>query len=326
MNEALERARRATHAFFESNSGWGEPTRDALAEWLADGVCQCPDECWVAPLGVCEHGLASWLAVLQAMGEHTDLQPPVEPNRLRHALNFRDLAGVRGPGGRLVAAGRIFRSGVLDLLDDVDRSTLRALGLRTVIDLRADEERAARVNRLPAEVEERHRPVTDVSAHPNTIMERIAAGDTDGLGAEMLIRGNRHFVEAQADRFGALVRELLDPNEQPAVVHCTAGKDRTGFAVACVLWTIGVDHEDVVADYLRTNEIMRDQHMHTLAAAAERGINTSKLEEMLVVRREYLDSAFERAVELHGSIDAFVTQGLGIDDADRAAAAAVLLT
>jgi protein-tyrosine phosphatase len=325
MNEALELARRATHEFFEANSGWGEPTRDTLEEWIADGVCQCPDECWVAPTGVCEHGLASWLVVLHAMGEHVDLQPATD-GQLRNAPNFRDLGGIRRSDGLTVVRGRVFRSGVFDLLDDVDRSVLRAFGLRTVIDLRAADEREARRNRLPADVEEWHRPVTDVSAHPTTIMQRIASGDTEGLGAEMLIRGNRHFVEAQADRFGAVVRELVTPNQQPAVVHCTAGKDRTGFATACLLWVIGVDHDAVVADYLRTNDIMRDRHERTLSEAADRGIDVTKLEEMLVVRRDYLDAAYERAVEIHGSVDAFVARGLGFDDAERDAAASTMLT
>jgi protein-tyrosine phosphatase len=324
MTDSIERALRATHEFFEANSGWGEPTRDALEEWLVDGVCQCPDECWVAPVGVCEHGLASWLAVLRAMGEHADLAPSPETS-LRNAPNFRDLGGIRSSNGATVARGRIYRSGVFDLLDDIDRSVLRSLGIRTAIDLRADDERAARVNQLPGGIDERHRPVTDVSAHPTTIMARIAAGETEGLGAEMLIRGNRHFVEAQADRFGAIVRELLDPRNQPAVVHCTAGKDRTGFAIACVLWTIGIGHEAVIADYLRTNEVMRDRHERTLAESASRGIDTTKLEEMLVVRRDYLDAAYERAVELHGSVDAFIARGLGFDDTERAAAAAAML-
>lgn len=55
---------RNAHAWFESNSGWAPPDDDTLAEWVADGVCRCPDECLVSPDGWCEHGLASWWLIL----------------------------------------------------------------------------------------------------------------------------------------------------------------------------------------------------------------------------------------------------------------------
>ena len=56
-----------TYEWFHVNSGWAPPDEDELAEWLADGVCRCPDDCLVAPDGVCEHGLASWDLVLAAV-------------------------------------------------------------------------------------------------------------------------------------------------------------------------------------------------------------------------------------------------------------------
>lgn len=56
-----------THEWFEGNSGWAPPDVDTLAEWAADGVCRCPDDCLVAPDGICEHGLASWQLVLDAL-------------------------------------------------------------------------------------------------------------------------------------------------------------------------------------------------------------------------------------------------------------------
>lgn len=56
----------AAHAWFENHSGWAPPDTLTLAEWLADGVCRCPDECLVAPEGWCAHGLASWWLILTA--------------------------------------------------------------------------------------------------------------------------------------------------------------------------------------------------------------------------------------------------------------------
>jgi hypothetical protein len=69
--EDAAQAVRNAHMWFENNSGWAPPDADTLAEWLADGVCRCPDECLVAPAGWCEHGLASWGLILSAL-EQTD--------------------------------------------------------------------------------------------------------------------------------------------------------------------------------------------------------------------------------------------------------------
>lgn len=60
-------ALRSTHRWFEVNSGWAPPDSDELAEWLADGVCRCPDDCLVEPEGWCSHGLASWYLVLRSL-------------------------------------------------------------------------------------------------------------------------------------------------------------------------------------------------------------------------------------------------------------------
>ena len=69
MTSTAADAIRNAHAWFEVNSGWAPPDEDSLAEWVADGVCRCPDECIVAPDGWCEHGLASWWLIVQALGE-----------------------------------------------------------------------------------------------------------------------------------------------------------------------------------------------------------------------------------------------------------------
>ena len=62
------------HVWFEHNSGWAPPDDETLAEWVADGVCRCPDECLVAPDAWCEHGLASWALVLEALDD-VDVPP-----------------------------------------------------------------------------------------------------------------------------------------------------------------------------------------------------------------------------------------------------------
>ena len=69
MQLTREEAIRNAHVWFEHNSGWAPPDEDELAEWVADGVCRAPDHCLVTPLGYCEHGLASWWLILDALRE-----------------------------------------------------------------------------------------------------------------------------------------------------------------------------------------------------------------------------------------------------------------
>ena len=72
MNLTRAEAVRNAHAWFEVNSGWAPPDEDTLDEWLADGVCRCPDDCLVVPDGCCEHGLASWWLILRALNQETE--------------------------------------------------------------------------------------------------------------------------------------------------------------------------------------------------------------------------------------------------------------
>lgn len=69
MGLDADQAVRNAHLWFESNSGWAPPDPDELEEWLADGVCKAPDDCYADPEGWCRHGLASWALILRALDQ-----------------------------------------------------------------------------------------------------------------------------------------------------------------------------------------------------------------------------------------------------------------
>ena len=237
---------------------------------------------------------------------------------LVHAPNFRDIGGV--PVGRdaVVRAGIVYRSGVLDRLDDADLATLADLGVATVVDLRSTAEVEARPNRLPEGVRTIRLPIHDVSAAPTSIVDRIAADDTDGLGAPTLLRGNAFFATDAAPVFRAVLDVLTDPDHWPVVVHCTAGKDRTGFAVASLLWMLGADHDAVLADYLLTNERMVGRHREIVADVIGRGLDPTVLEEMLRADERYLGAGLDTILAAHGSLDTWFVDALGLDTTERA--------
>ena len=92
MTSTAAEAIRNAHAWFEVNSGWAPPDEDNLAEWVADGVCRCPDECIVAPDAWCEHGLASWWLILRALDDPRPDCDSIDRRDLRRIdLEYRTL-------------------------------------------------------------------------------------------------------------------------------------------------------------------------------------------------------------------------------------------
>jgi len=76
VTDSAARAVVNAQEWFALNSGWAPPDTDELEEWLADGVCRCPDECLVTPAGWCAHGLASWWLILQALDDEAPSREP----------------------------------------------------------------------------------------------------------------------------------------------------------------------------------------------------------------------------------------------------------
>jgi hypothetical protein len=122
------RAVAQTHEWFEGNSGWAAPDPGSLAEWLADGVCRCPDECIVSPGRACEHGLASWWLVLMAL-DRPEAQNPIPPARMvphpgRLDPDRADYTAVLDAHHRAVLAGD---AGYLDPSSGLFAQTARTL-------------------------------------------------------------------------------------------------------------------------------------------------------------------------------------------------------
>ena len=95
-----EEAIRNAYAWFEVNSGWAQPDDDNLAEWVADGVCRCPDDCIVSPDGWCEHGLASWWLIVQSLAAADRApRPGRNPQDQRGDREADDRVGAGDPDG-----------------------------------------------------------------------------------------------------------------------------------------------------------------------------------------------------------------------------------
>jgi protein-tyrosine phosphatase len=238
---------------------------------------------------------------------------PASTPRLASADNFRDVAGTddrqayRTTTGQALRRGIVYRSNAL-ALSPTDRATLGALGVATVFDLRRPDEVATTPDVLP--VGATYRPINVVPTPDNPTIASAAEGVAwmEGL--------YRAFVTNAGTRarFGDLLRALAD-GTGPQLYHCTGGKDRTGWATAVLLSVIQVPRDVVMQDYLLTNtysaESIRTSYEKT-AAANGRAV-ADAYRPMMVVQESYLQAAFDQVAASYGSMDAYITRGLGID-------------
>ncbi len=158
------------------------------------------------------------------------------------AVNLRDVGGLPASGS-VTRHGVLFRSGNLAQLDDRGTAALAGLGLRRIIDLRADEEVA-------------HAPSRSGGLELTTQRVPLFLGSVESFFADdiSLDEMYRRLVEDSSALVVEVVRGILA--DQPVLVHCTVGKDRTGVTVALTLAAAGVETDAVVADYARTEGLL----------------------------------------------------------------------
>jgi protein-tyrosine phosphatase len=238
---------------------------------------------------------------------------------LEGGSNFRDLGGYATADGRRIRHGLVFRSAHLGGLTDGDRRTLATLGVRTIVDLRGVSEAAE----TPHAIAGVSCDVVPAAIEPGVGL-RIQAALAEGRATPEVIAGfmtdhYRDYPGRAASAFRILFGALSDGVRRPLVFHCTAGKDRTGFAAALLLSALGVPWETVVEDYLHTNlawtgHIGRHTELEPTTRAA-----------LIEARAAYLEAAFAALREIHGGIESFLESGLGIDGAARARLRAELL-
>lgn len=228
--------------------------------------------------------------------------------------NFRDVAGRGGyqaAGGRL-RHGVLFRSNALDAGSIDDR--LAALGLTRIFDLRTTAEVTPKPDVIPEGAQYVRFNVIGDTRDLGALDPRAL---TDAAGARvLLIDVNRLFVTDDAARaaFAGLIRGIAFDGG-PHVFHCSAGKDRTGWAAAIVQRLLGVSTDDVMHDYLLTNEYAATTIDTYAAVAAEKhGAAVGEAARVLAgVFPEALQAAFDEADAQYGGFDAYVREGLGID-------------
>ena len=243
---------------------------------------------------------------------------------LEGGCNFRDLGGYETRDGRRVRQGHLYRSGVLAYFTPKDHETLSQLGIRAICDLRRNEERLHEPTKWPNETEVQFLHWDDELERTSTrkLYGGLTSADTRAAMLE-LYHGMPLWLHS---RLRGLF-ECVATGVVPMVFHCSAGKDRTGLAAALLLSVLGVQRDTILADYAVTNEAVDLEYFLRLRRKSALGLGSVKHplldmpEEvrgpMLRADTDYLATALAQIEREYRSVDAYLSEALGVNETLR---------
>jgi len=238
--------------------------------------------------------------------------------------NFRDYGDYATAAGRRIGVGRLFRSAHQARVSEADLERLAGFGIGTIVDLRRPGERRDQPSKRPV-------------GWAGQVLESNVGADGEAphitflRTADLTVDAGRRFMTgvyrdlpfepAHLDLFGRYFRALGD-GEGAVLIHCAAGKDRTGVLAALTHHLLGVHRDDMVEDYLLTNTAvdldgLAPRVARQLEAMTGRTASHDAVVAFLGVEPVYLETALAEIAARHGSIDAYLEQALGVDAALR---------
>jgi protein tyrosine/serine phosphatase len=238
--------------------------------------------------------------------------------------NFRDYGDYALGGGRRLHKGRLYRSAHHGRATEADLERLASLGLAVVVDLRRPDERLRDPCRRPAVFGARVIE-TDIGGPEEAQYLKFLRTEvlTEESGHAFMLEEYRRlpFAPEHVDLFGRYFQALAE-TDGPVLIHCAAGKDRTGLLAALTHRLAGAHPDDVVADYLLTNEARAldrwmPRIMGYIEEASGRRPEEAAVRAFMSVHPAWLESAFAAIDERHGGIDAYLEQALGVDARTR---------
>jgi protein-tyrosine phosphatase len=227
---------------------------------------------------------------------------------LKSASNLRDLGGWPTQDGRVVRRGVVFRASALAGLDVADQAVVASLGLRCVVDFRSAHERLRR----PVEI-------AGAAGHSLAIEPSVGAGLKDilhtgevsgHLGPDdlmaLLAEAYRDYALENFVQYRGMFDLILRDDGLPMLMHCSAGKDRTGFGAALLLSALGVAWADVMEDYLATNRFWRRE------IAGDFRVSAEVADVLMGAHAPLLEAAFSALRGQYGSLEAYLAGPIGL--------------
>ncbi|MFI8848591.1 tyrosine-protein phosphatase [Streptomyces sp. 891-h] len=258
------------------------------------------------------------------LGAHVNVEST--GTELTGVRNFRDVGGLPTVDGRRVRRGVLFRSGHLAHATPEDAAFLGELELHTVFDFRnsADQALDGPDVELPG-VRNVNLPLSDPADGAefwrlvrDGELDQLRAILGDGLGDRRMTDSYRAMILERTAEHSRILHALAE-DSVPALMHCAAGKDRAGLAVAITLLALGVERAAIEEDYLQSNQPHRRYKIYR-SNKSKAGMAPEVLEllaPLFEARARYLHTAFETIDERWGDVDTYLTEGLKLSEGTR---------
>ncbi len=232
-----------------------------------------------------------------------------------NSFNFRDIGGYLTEDGNRIRWGQVYRSGSLAHLDQNDFDFLDSLDIQLVFDLRSSYESENDPDRLPANQTIQHlsRPLSS----SGTTLERVRVlrQYRNEIGGLLLRLYQEAFIDENAHHIGDMLTRMADPANRPALIHCSAGKDRTGVTIALLLSILGVPEDTIMADYSLSNfahENIAQIMSPELRQARWVGVGKAKMAPLLLANPAHLQATFDYIRQKYGSIESYLCGAAGM--------------
>lgn len=244
------------------------------------------------------------------------------PNRILHVdgvINFRDIGGYRTRDGQRVRTGQVYRSGALGEISESGLATLNDLGVKLICDLRSDEEKDTLPDRFPENAPiYAHLPLLAADNRRERLMALLF--NRQKFNTMMPEMYTNVIVDGNAHLYGDILRRLADPDHLPTLIHCTAGKDRTGVAAMLLLSLLGVPDEVIIADYSLSNLY----YLHFLKfgnlaiqSIDWMGITAEDLQPLFVSHPDTMRTTINHIRRKYGSVENYLRSAAGVNDATQ---------
>ena len=229
--------------------------------------------------------------------------------------NTRELGGYKTEDGRSLKWGVLYRSDKLSELTDADQEYLLQLGIKRVIDFRSSEEKQNEPDQLPSTLKYVEMPIeADGAIRPK--VEAILKGDLNEDVGAILVETNKEFISDFSGVYKGFIESLIE-NQEPTLFHCTAGKDRAGFAAALVLLAVGVPEKIVIEDYMKTNKYTEEtiqDYINKINLYSLGSVDAEILRPLLGVEERFIRAALDEIKQKYGSVENFIRDELKIRD------------
>jgi len=250
----------------------------------------------------------------------------IPPGSCKGVENVRDVGcrKITTESGKVMKRGILFRTARLSKMSESSRKWFESRSIRMIADFRSDQEIEKAPDKLGPVLSRRWQHFNVSNGDPTELIKQVLKSREKNKIAKL-----ERFMEelyedfalgANRNNFGRFINCIADGGHSPLIVHCTAGKDRTGWAVSLILRILGASEEDIMQDYLLSKSGFqsraRKYAVITRVASCFR-VGRCDLEPLLSVRRNYMQHAYRCVLGRYGSWDRYFRDGIGVHDSAR---------